>query len=1066
VWADDGREVAVGGSRLRALLARLLVDPGKVVGTGRLIDDLYGDQPPAGAANALQSQVSRLRRALPQPSLVEFHPAGYRLAAEPEDVDAHRFARLAAEGHRALAAGDHPRAAELLAEALELWRGPALADVVDAPFAAAQLARLDGLRLAALEDRIEADLALGQPGPLVPELQSLVEEHPLRERLGGLLMRALYGSGRQAEALAVFEDVRRRLADELGADPSPELAAVHLAVLRADELLVPASGVRRGLPAQLTSFVGREDELRRVGKLLGEARLVTLTGPGGAGKTRLAIEAAGRYMERAGWSGPGRWVGGGESCFVELAALGAGADVPQAVLTALGLRDARLRDAGPRAAADGRLTPTDRLVAALTDRPLLLVLDNCEHVVADAAALADRLLSGCPLLRILVTSREPLGLTGEALCPLSGLAMPSPDAAPADAVAYPAVRLFADRAADVTPGFTLDPGNLGAVLRICRTLDGLPLAIELAAARLRSLPVAEIAARLDDRFALLSRGSRAAQPRHRTLRAVVEWSWGLLDEDERVLVRRLAVFASGASLTAAERVTGLPGVVDLLASLVDKSLVEAVDGAGDAGGDVGGGRYRMLDTVRAFAAERLAEAGETERLRRAHAAYFLDLAWTADPHLRRAEQLEWLARLDEERDNLHAALRGAVAAGDLAPAMELVAALSSYWWLRGLRTEGAVLASEVLAALGPEPPAGRAEEYALCVLNAAVGGFGGRDLPRQVAATAWARGGPGHPPRQPVLSLLAALVAGPPEGGVDPTMVEQRQVLLGDDPWSLALGPLGVGYMRLWDGQLAEAEQEFAGALAAFRALGERWGITNTIAALAEIAERHGDRAGSVTLIDEAMRLAGELGAVGDSADLLRLRGAGGLRAGELDAAHADYRRAASLARRAGSPEVLAAARLGLAEVAMRRGDRVEARRLAELALAECPTGWFLADATRADALVLLGRIAEAEQDPGAARARYREAVAVAAGVKVFPTPIDALSGQVRIALGEGDGERAALLLGAATTLLRQGPWTGGLDVVGLSATARSLVGDTAYEAAVAQGSALTRTQAMDLFGA
>jgi predicted ATPase/DNA-binding SARP family transcriptional activator len=1043
VWADDGREVAVGGSRLRALLARLLVDPGKVVGTGRLIDDLYGDQPPAGAANALQSQVSRLRRALPEPSLVEFHPAGYRLAAEPGDVDAHRFARLAAEGHRALAAGDQPRAAELLAEALDLWRGPALADVVGAPFAAAQLARLDGLRLAAIEDRVEADLALGQPGPLVPELQSLVEEHPLRERLCGQLMRALYGSGRQAEALAVFEDARRRLADELGADPSPELAAVHLAVLRADESLVPASGVRRGLPAQLTSFVGREDELRRVGKLLGEARLVTLAGPGGAGKTRLAIEAAGRHP--------------GESCFVELAALGAGADVPQAVLTALGLRDA-----GLRAAADGRLTPTDRLVAALTDRPLLLVLDNCEHVVADAAALGDRLLSGCPLLRILVTSREPLGLTGEALCPLSGLAMPSPDAAPADAVAYPAVRLFADRAADVTPGFTLDPGNLGAVLRICRTLDGLPLAIELAAARLRSLPVAEIAARLDDRFALLSRGSRAAQPRHRTLRAVVEWSWGLLDEDEQVLVRRLAVFASGASLTATERVTGVPGVVDLLASLVDKSLVEVVAGAGE----VGGGRYRMLDTVRAFAAERLAEAGEAERLRRAHAAYFLDLAWTADPHLRRAEQLEWLARLDEERDNLHAAVRGAVAAGDLAPAMELVAALSSYWWLRGLRTEGAVLASEVLAALGPEPPAGRAEEYALCVLNAAVGGFGGPDLPRQVAATAWVRGGPGQPPRQPVLSLLAALVAGPPEGGVDPAMVEQRQVLLGDDPWSLALGPLGVGYMRLWDGQLAEAAQEFAEALAAFRTLGERWGITNAIAALAEIAERHGDRGESVTLIDEAMRLAGELGAVGDSADLLRLRGDGGLRAGELDAAHADYRRAASLARRAGSREVLAAARLGLAEVAMRRGDRVEAHRLAELALAECPTGWFLADATRAEALVLLGRIAEAGQDPGAARARYREAVAVAAAVKVFPTPIDALSGQVRIALGDGDGERAALLLGAATTLLRQDPWTGGLDVAGLSATARSLMGDAAYETAVAQGTALTRTQAMDLLGA
>jgi predicted ATPase/DNA-binding SARP family transcriptional activator len=959
VWRGDGSELAVGGPRVRALLARLLLDPGQMIGTERLIDDLYGAAPPTGAANALQSQVSRLRRALsnqlPDHSLVEFHPAGYRLAVDRDEVDAHRFARLAADGHRALVAGDHPRAAALLREALELWRGPALADVADAPFAAPQAVRLEESRLAAVEDRIEADLALGEHSTLVPELQQLVDAHPLRERLRGQLMRALYGSGRQAEALAVFEDARRTLADELGADPSAELAAVHLAVLRADESLTTPAPVRHRLPAQLSSFVGRDEELRRVGKLLGEARLVTITGPGGAGKTRLAIEAASRHA--------------GESCLVELAPLGAGADVPLAVLTALGLRDA-----GLRTVTESPLSPTDRLAAALADRRLLLVLDNCEHVVADAARLAGQLLSACQLLRILVTSREPLGLTGETLCPLSGLALPSTDVDLSGASEYPAVRLFADRAADVAPGFVLDHTNLDALLRICRTLDGLPLAIELAAARLRSLPVTEVAARLDDRFALLSRGSRTAQPRHRTLRAVVEWSWDLLDEPEQVLARRLSVFAGGATLTAAERVTGV--TVDVLASLVDKSLVE-----------VAAQRYRMLDTVRAFAAERLAEAGETERLRRAHASYLLDLAWTADPHLRRAEQREWLARLDAERDNFHAALRGSVAARDLDTALELVAGLSSYWWLRGVRSEAAALAGEVVVALGPELPHGRDEEYALCVLNAALGGSGDPALAGRLGSDGSLMSRLERPPRQPVLFLLSALTTGPPDGtAADMAAVAERgQELLADDPWTRALGPLGMGYVWLWNGRLAEAEPLFVEALDGYRAIGERWGMTNALAALAEVADLRGDRTRSVAMIDEALRLAEELDSAADTADLLRLRGDGGIRAGDLAAAGADYQGSAGAARRAGAPDILAAAGLGLAEVARLRGDLAEARRLAEAALAECPSGWFTADSTRSEISIALGRIAEAEGDLDIARERYREALAVAGSVAGMP---------------------------------------------------------------------------------
>jgi tetratricopeptide (TPR) repeat protein len=478
---------------------------------------------------------------------------------------------------------------------------------------------------------------------------------------------------------------------------------------------------------------------------------------------------------------------------------------------------------------------------------------------------------------------------------------------------------------------------------------------------------------------------------------VVEWSWELLDAPEQVLARRLSIFAGGATIGAAERVTG--ATVDVLAGLVDKSLVEVVERAGE----VGGGRYRMLDTVRAFATERLAEAGETDRLRRAHCSYFLDLAWTADPYLRRAEQRGWLSRLDAERDNFHAALRGALAAGELDTALELVAALSSYWWLRGVRSEAAVLAGEVVAALGggrlgPEPPPGREEEYALCVLNAALGGSGDPALAARLGSYASLLSRLERPPRQPVLFLLSALTTGPPDGGVDAAGIAERgQELLDHDPWTRALGPLGLGYVWLWSDQLARAEPLFVEALDGFRAIGERWGMTNALAALAEVADLRGDRARSVAMIDEALRLAGELDSAADTADLLRLRGDGGIRAGELAAAGADYQGSAVAARRAGAPDILAAASHGLAEVARLRGDVAEARRIAGAALAACPSGWFTADSTRSDLSVTLGRIAEAEGDVGTARERYRQALDTAGGAAGLPAATAAREALARL---------------------------------------------------------------------
>ncbi|MGC4754828.1 BTAD domain-containing putative transcriptional regulator [Micromonospora trifolii] len=926
----DGREVPVGGPRLRALLALLLLDAGRVVSAERLIDGLYGEHPPRGAANALQSQVSRLRQALPaEHDPVEFHPAGYRLAVDPDDVDAYRFERLAEAGRRALVDGDWPRAAVVLREALELWRGPALADAIGAAGAPAQAARLDELRLAAIEDRVEADLALGAQSALIAELRELVVAHPLRERSRGQLMRALAALGRPAEALAEFEDARHTLAEQLGVDPSAELAAVHLAVLRGEE----RGSVEPALPSQLTTFVGREEELKRVGDLLVERRLVTLTGPGGAGKTRLAIEAAGRID--------------GEVRFVELAGLADGSDVPQAVLSALGLRDA-----GLRAPAEPGWQTTDRLVEALAERRLLLVLDNCEHVLVDAARLAARLLSACPALRVLATSREPLGLAGEALCPLSGLTVPPLGASALDADDYAAVGLFAQRAADVSPDFTVTPANVEMVLRICRSLDGLPLAIELAAARLRALSVAEVASRLDDRFRLLSTGNRAAPPRHRTLRAVVEWSWDLLDDAERKVARRLTVFAGGATLEAAGRVCGLPTFefVDALTGLVDKSFVEMT-----------GGRYRMLETVRAFCAERLAEAGEADQLRRAHTAYFLEFAWTASDHLRCAEQLHWLRRLDAERDNLHAALRRATAAGDTSDAAGMVAALSFYWWLRGMRGEGARLAADVLELLGAEAPPGLSEEFALCVYNASLAGSG--PLPSLGTQRAVIRS-LGRAPRQPFLLYLSGISTGPPSGGaedVDELMGELRR-LVGPDPWINALGAMGSGSALMWGDQWDRARAALATALDGFRGTGDRWGTMITLGALGELAAWQGDPETAGAHMDEAMGLVEALGSAVDQADMLRTRGEIRLRAGDLAAAYDDFAGALLLAQRSGAPEFVASARLGLAQVARVRGDLAAARRFCEEALAGGLTGWYVGEAARAEIIVVLKEIAEAEK--------------------------------------------------------------------------------------------------------
>ncbi|MDP9793957.1 putative ATPase/DNA-binding SARP family transcriptional activator [Catenuloplanes nepalensis] len=1096
VWAagDDGRAVPLGGARLRALLAMLLLDAGRPVPLDRLIDGVYGDRPPAGAVNALQSQVSRLRAALP----VEFDGGGYRLAVDPDEVDAHRFTRLAAAAHDALATAreSHVKAAALLREALGLWRGEPLSDVRSAPFAAAQVARLAEARLLAVEDLAEAELASGASRAVIGDLRDLVIAEPLRERAWALLMRALAADGRPAEALAAFETARHALADALGADPSPELSEVHRAILRGDapgagrvagvgrvpeaervsdaggapsprdaatgaEDLTGAEGAagaedaagvrepggatdaggpadaghppgpkgrddqrdgtggafgvpawgegfgRHGVPEQLTRFVGRDEDLRAVAAALRTTRLVTLHGPGGSGKTRLAVETAARHA--------------GEVRFVELAAATAH-DVPRAVADAIGLRDGGLRSRDPRDAAPH---VTERLTAALAARDVLLVLDNCEHVITETATLAARLLATCPGVRILATSREPLALTGETLHPIGGLPEPA------------AVELFLERAAQVAPGFATGGEETAAVREICRTLDGLPLALELAAARLHALPVREVAARVGDRFRLLNRGSRTAPERQRTLRAVVEWSWEPLSEPERALARRFTVFRGGCTLAAVEAVCG-PDAVDLLGDLVGKSLVER-----------DGDRYRMLETIRAFCAERLAESGEEPDVRAAHAEHFLAFARAADRELRTGRQLIALRRLDADRDNLHAALRDA----DPATGMRLLSALSFYWWLRGLRTEAADLARMLLRR---RPGREHSEEYALCELTARLGSTTAAPEPARYLA------GLTGPPAQPFLMYLSAIMSGPPAEGLEDVHTMHRRLLapLRGDAWSWALGAIGSGWMVLLaGGSPAEAEPEFEEALRGFRALGERWGTMLALNGVAEMAAARGDHAAAQERMDEAMRLAGELDSTVDLADLLRSRADSRLLTGDLDGAAADLIRTAELAREAGAPELISAALLGLGRLALRRGDRAEARRLCRAALAECPVDWYGSYGVRVTILAVLGRIAELDGDDGTAGRLFREVFTVGPGPNGLAALGEALAGLVGLALRGGDPERAAILLGAAGALLIG---SGDTDHDReQTATVREQLGEQAYRRGHAHGAALTRAEAL-----
>lgn len=1066
VVEDGAQPVEVGGARLRALLIRLAASANGWVAVTSLVEALWDEDPPGDEVNALQSLVSRLRRALPSPDLIESGPAGYRLAIDPEAVDAIRFERLAGRGRRRLADGHPEEASELLSEALGLWRGEALAEVATAPYAAAWIQRLENLRLAAIDQRADAGLRLGRHPDLIAELEEVIARHPLRERSHELLIRALAGTGRQGEALAVYERLRRGLSDEVGLDPPMHLQELQTAVLSDDPSLrpepipaVPAPTRRRrtNLRSQLTSFVGRQQDVHGLQVRLQTSRLVTLVGPGGAGKTRLASEVASQLSTTGA---DGVWM-------VELAPVTDPNNVASTTLGSLGnLEGGRLE----RTTSTHRDALT-RLVETLADNDVVLLLDNCEHLVDAAAKLAEYLLGQCPRLRVLATSREPLGIVGESLWPVYPLRAPLSDDDLYAAKATPAVQLFTDRAALVRPGFTVTAENAAAVSEICRRLDGLPLAIELAAARLRNLPVEAVAARLSNRFRLLTGGSRTAMPRHQTLRAVVDWSWDLLTDSERRLAERLSVFLGGASTETAEAICGDPeladaiavdAIPDLLAALADKSFLVVVDGptgANTGDFDRAKPRYRMLETIREFSAERLADRGELLALRKAHARYFLELAETAEPLLRGRDQLIWLDRLTAERENLLVALRFAAEISDADTAIRLGAALSWYWTLLGRHDEAAGWLGQALSVPGERPAAAYAVTKVVYTMSAAAAGMG---VPSDEDAAELLKLAEGLDDDHPLLALV--------EPGVamirDDNEAAQKAVarnLPKADPWTRAMLHLMGGLMAENDGDLEQMEHSFPLALKGFREIGDRWGIGASVGSWAILSSAQGETEAAIAALEEARQMMRELRATEDEAHTLIRVGMMRLRLPDLAGARRDLEQGAQIAAESGGAMSIGFAKLGLAMLEHYEGDDAEARRYADEALIIIGRAPFAPPQVKAVILASLARLDVIDRELTTARIRLWEAYGLVRSSRDMPVGAQVCMFTAELVLASGEAALAAELLGVSAGL-RGLEDLGDPEVPRIAAKIEAILGAEELSRLRGRGRHLDRAAALALF--
>ncbi|MFI1394002.1 AfsR/SARP family transcriptional regulator [Streptomyces sp. NPDC020681] len=1075
VWRADGSPVTVPGVKTRALLAALLSHDGHPASADRLVDELWGEgELPGNPAAALQTKVWQLRKVFEDAEaggrdLLTLRDDGYLLSTEPESVDMDRFGVLTA---RARAAESARTRAALLSDGLALWRGTAFSGFEDAAFARPVITRLEEARLTALEALAEARIELGEHLDVAGELHELVVRHPLRERLRGLQMRALYASGRAGEALAGYQELRTRLADELGLDPGPELTALHQAMLEQDAgLSVPSTAATpsrpaTNLPAPLTDLVGRQGAVAEVKGLFGSARHVTLTGSGGVGKTRLALETAAQLA--AGFR-DGAWL-------VELAALGrtgsanAVDPVAEAVMTALGIREA----SGPVSpGAHGPSSPAESLAEALGDKRLLLLLDNCEHIVDAVADLATLLLKRAPGLRLLATSQEPFGILGEVVWAVPPLEVPDPAREPGldDVARSSAVELFVARAAAAAPGFTLDAGNARDVSVICRRLDGIPLALELAATRVRALGVRGLVRRLDDRFRLLAGGYRGAPPRQQTLRAMIDWSWDLLTGPERTVLRRLAVHAEGCTLEAAEAICTGEGVdpddvLDLLARLVDRSLVVMVDSGDEP-------RYRLLESVAEYGLARLDEAGESQNVLRRHRRYYTELAERTAPLMHGPDQRRRLRLLDAEAANVRRALDDAGRHGADEDALRLVNALTWYWFLRGrLREAGRSLeaalaaAGQTGAARNPEAVASlRAQAQAWQAGFAVLVGDGTERTQHSRVAVELCRDITDRRERARAQWFLGFALFGVGDQATSEELIEQALAgfqALGDT-WGTAAALSVRANQAHVRGDLARLAQDGRRSAELFAELADGWGQLQTVEPLASLEEMAGDYERAAQLHQEGLRMAEDLGLWPEAADRLTSLGSTAMLTGDHARAREFHQRAMRLAAEHSFKPGEIHAEVGLGLGARREGrlDTAEAHMRHVLR-------WqskMSFEPGRALVLAELGFVAEQRGDADQALRLHLDGWTSARNTgdaRAMALALEGLAGAHALA---GRHEYAAVLLGAAHAArdsvgMPLPPAERG-DVDRITAAVREHLDEDACRTAYRRGSALTPDEAL-----
>lgn len=1020
----QGRPMELPGVAERALMVQLLLAPGRTIPATMLVDRLWSESSlPVDPMNALQIRVSKVRRALKAvgvPDVVTREGVGYRANVEPSSVDAVDFVvRIRDARSRAATDADGYSDAHIQAydEALALWRGDPLSDFASEQWATVEAARFTELRLAALTERAQIALALGRHLEVVADLEPLVAHDPTLESLAGLLMIALYRSGRQADALEVFGRTRDMLDESLGLEPSVSLRSLHERVLRQDAslgaqpemapapMVMPAQRRRAeelpaaaptNLPTVVRPLIGRDSQLDSLTELIRGVRLLSLIGPGGAGKTSLALAT----VVRTSTDFPDGAFG------VRLASVGDPDQVPLAVADALGV---------PLDGAAADRDVRERLITFLVRRRLLLLVDNCEHVVDAAAGLIDEILGRCPDVTILATSREALAVPDEVQVTVGPLDTPPEGTVAGQVLDYPAAQLFVERARAVRPGTVFDADALDAVGSISRSLDGIPLALELAAARVATMSPVEISDRLGHRFSLLTSGVRTAEARQQTLRATVDWSYTLLTGREQCVFNRLSVFQGGWTLTAAEAVVGdetMPAgeVLDTIGRLVERSMVVVEPGATT--------RYRMFETLRQYAAEQLEATGEAEFLAARHATYFRDFTLEAEPALRGHGQRETLRRLREEQPNIRAAITWwERPGGDTDSALVMAGALGLFWHL-GRHLEGRELLSRLLASSqGGAAARARAlqavslvERPRACLVHPS---------PRcaETAAESLAIFEELGDDRRAALSrvLLAVEgVTGANRQQADHLLAEaHRQFARDDDHWGEAV----IGFVRmetaLKTGDQTNAVPIGRATAAAFRQLDDPWGLSAILYHLGWGLRQFGRYEEGSRVLEEAIDVAASAGLYNTVQWALADLGIAQLHLGNPDAARELFDRASEASQQVGdgAGEVLAGYGYGL--LAQVREDWTEAQHR----FAQALTGFDVlgTPVPRGLALAGLARCDEAAGNIEGAHERYESLLAAGRLAGEPGLTATSLEGLARLASVRGDrGESARLLAEAA----------------------------------------------------